>query len=390
MKLESKLPTFGTSIFSTMSQLATKYEALNMSQGFPDFPVNAELIDRAHYYMEAGKNQYAPSPGLPELRKVIAKMNNELYHVHSDPVEEVTIFSGATEALFATFSSLVSEGDEIILFDPAYDSYDPAIRLAGGVPVHINLTYPSFDIPWELVETRISSKTKAIVINNPHNPTGAILEKSDLQRLSELAGRNDLLVISDEVYHNMIFDGSAHQSVLSFPDLKERSIAIFSFGKTLHATGWKVGYAVASPEITKEVRKVHQITTFSVNTPLQYALSDFMSMPESYNYLASFFQEKRDAFLSYLGDSLFEPIPSKGTYFQLLSYAKLTTEPDVKMAHQMTEVNGIASIPISVFYDDQTDNKVLRFCFAKESDTLKEATELLKAISKNQFAENVT
>ena len=373
-----------------MSQLATHHGALNMSQGFPDFPVNNELIDQVHHYMKAGKNQYAPSPGLPELRQVISTMNAEMYGHESDPHDEITIFSGATEALYATFSALIGQGDEVILFDPAYDSYDPAIRLSGGVPVHVNLNFPSFDIPWELLESSITAKTRAIVINNPHNPTGAILNENDLRRIAELAEKHNLLIISDEVYHNMIFDESRHQSVLSFQELRKRSIAIFSFGKTLHATGWKVGYAVASPQITRELRKVHQITTFSVNTPLQYALSEFMSEADHYNYLGSFFQSKRDTFLNYMEGSFFKPLTSKGTYFQLLSYASLTNLLDEKMANHMTEINGIASIPISVFYQDKTDNHVLRFCFAKEDATLLKASELLKAIPQDQFIADVT
>ncbi len=381
MNLSSKLPDFGTSIFSTMSQLAADHDALNLSQGFPDFQVSRDLIDRVHHHMVKGRNQYAPSPGLPQLREVISKMNAALYGYQADANKELTIFSGATEALFATFTALVSPGDEIILFDPAYDAYDPAIRLSGGIPVHIELEFPAFSVPWEQLIGKISDKTRAIVINNPHNPTGAIWSREDLKQLEEIAEKYDLFVISDEVYHNIVFDGASHQSVLAFPKLARRSVAIFSFGKTLHATGWKVGYASAPEYITSELRKIHQLLTFSVNTPVQFALAEFMAKPEHYNYLSDYFQAKRDAFLSYLKETSFQPIASRGTYFQLLSFRELSDQNDTAMARELTIKQGIASIPVSVFYDQGTDHNILRFCFAKEDHTLMEAAGLLKKAS---------
>ncbi len=379
-EVRSKLPEVGTSIFTTMSQLAMEHEALNLSQGFPDFQVSAQLIDRVNHFMKSGKNQYAPSPGLPDLCKVIAKMNETLYGHSSNPSSDVTIFSGATEALFATFSTLVSVGDEVILFDPAYDSYDPAIRLNGGVPIHLELRYPEFSIPWQEVEEAITPKTKVIVINNPNNPTGAVLTAEDLQELDRLTAAHDLYVVADEVYHNMVFDNKRHHSVLCLPGLADRSVAIFSFGKTLHATGWKVGYSVANAHITKELRKLHQFITFSVNTPIQFALADFMSDENNYNYLSSFFQAKRDAFLKFLEGSSFKAHASQGTYFQLLSYKGIADLGDMQMSRDMTTGHGIAAIPISVFYQKGTDNHLLRFCFAKEENTLNEAAKLLKQI----------
>ncbi|MDW3196459.1 MAG: methionine aminotransferase [Cytophagales bacterium] len=380
MIVNSKLPDVGTSIFSVMSRMAADHEAINLSQGFPDFPVHPELIDRAHHYMQKGLNQYAPGNGVPRLKKAISEMTNRLYGVTPDPEDEITITTGATEGLFATITALVERGDEVILFDPAYDSYDPAIRLCGGVPVHLNLEYPSFGIPWADLADAINVKTKAIIINNPHNPTGSILKKEDLIELGRIAAEKDLIVISDEVYHNMVFDDIRHTSALQIEDLKDRSVAVFSFGKTFHATGWKSGYTIASEAITQEIRRVRQFVTFTVNTPIQFALADFIEDPAHYENLAGFFEEKRDVFVNAVKASRFKAITSSGTYFQLLEYSEINDLGDRDMCEQMTKENGLASIPVSVFNHDGHDNQLLRFCFAKDDSTLLAAAKILNEL----------
>lgn len=380
MIVNSKLPEVGTSIFSVMSRMAADYKAINLSQGFPDFPVHPELIERAHHYMQKGLNQYAPGNGVPRLKKAISEMTDRLYGVAPDSEDQITISTGATEGLFATITALVNQGDEVILFDPAYDSYDPAIRLCGGVPIHLNLEYPTFDIPWTQLTAAITDKTKAIIINNPHNPTGSILRKEDLLELARIAVDKDLIVISDEVYHNMVFDGVKHTSVLQIDGLKDRSVAIFSFGKTFHATGWKSGYCVAPFAITQEIRRVRQFVTFTVNTPIQFALADFIEDPDHYENLAGFFEEKRDVFLNAVESSRFKAIPSAGTYFQLLEYSAINDLNDMAMSEQMTKENGLASIPVSVFNDDGHDHQLLRFCFAKDDSTLMAAAKILNEL----------
>lgn len=380
MTISSKLPEVGTSIFTVMSRMAADHDAINLSQGFPDFPVHPELIEWAHHYMQKGLNQYAPGNGVPKLRKAIAEMTNRLYGVEPDPEEEITITTGATEGLFATITALVERGDEVILFDPAYDSYDPAIRLSGGLPVHLNLRYPSFGIPWQQLTETINEKTKAILINNPHNPTGSILSKEDLSELGRIAAKHDLMVISDEVYHNMVFDGVPHTSLLQVPELRNRGIAVFSFGKTFHATGWKSGYTIAPPEITREIRRVRQFVTFTVNTPIQFALADFIAEPSHYENLAGFFQEKRDTFLKAIANSRFHATPSSGTYFQTLEFSAINDMRDVAMSEHMTKEKGLASIPVSVFNADGHDHQLLRFCIAKDDSTLLAAAKILNAL----------
>lgn len=380
MIVNSKLPEVGTSIFTVMSRMAADHDAINLSQGFPDFPVHPELIDRAHHYMQKGLNQYAPGNGVPRLKKAISEMTLRLYGVAPDAEDEITISTGATEGLFATITALVERGDEVILFDPAYDSYDPAIRLCGGVPVHLNLEYPSFGIPWDQLTDAINEKTKAIIINNPHNPTGSILSKEDLIALGRIAVEKDLIVISDEVYHNMVFDGIHHTSVLQIENLKDRSVAVFSFGKTFHATGWKSGYCIAPTTITQEIRKVRQFVTFTVNTPIQFALADFIENPNHYENLAGFFEEKRNVFIKAIENSRFKSIPSSGTYFQLLEFSSINDLNDVAMSEQMTKENGLASIPVSVFNHDEHDHQLLRFCIAKDDSTLLAAAKILNGL----------
>lgn len=380
MNIQSRLPEVGTSIFTVMSKMAQEHGAINLSQGFPDFPVDSTLVDLIYARMRDGFNQYAPMPGVPALRNVIADIVSKTYNRATDPETEVTITAGGTEALYSVIAALVHAGDEVIVFDPAYDSYNPAIRLNGGVPVHINLTYPGFSINWEEVRQKITPRTRMIMINTPHNPSGAVLSERDLNTLQQLAVEHDLMVLSDEVYERIIFDNLKHQSVLQYADLAARSIAVFSFGKTFHATGWKVGYAIAPPKLTAEIRKAHQFVTFSVNTPVQLALAEYMRVPDHYLNLASFYQQKRDYFLNGIKGSSFEPIACHGSYFQSLSYKAVSGLPDVRMAEELTKKHKVASVPVSVFYQDKTDNNLLRFCFAKQEQTLDRAIDILRAL----------
>lgn len=380
MELTSRLPDVGTSIFTVMSKMAADHQAINLSQGFPDFPVSEALIGLIHSYMKGGHNQYAPMPGVPALRSVISKVVQDSYGLSVDPDTEVTITAGGTEALFSAIAALVRPGDEVIVFDPSYDSYDPAIRLNGGTPVHIQLRLPDFSIPWDQVRERINGRTRMVLINSPHNPSGAVLAAADMLTLQTLAAEHDLIVLSDEVYERIIFDGLSHQSVLGYPELARRSIAVFSFGKTFHATGWKVGYAVAPPYLTREIRKAHQFITFSVNTPTQLALADYMTSPDNYLHLGKFYQAKRDFFLSQLRGSGLEPLPCHGSYFQLLSYHKISNQPDLQMAEWLTREKKLAAIPVSVFYHDKTDHRLLRFCFAKQEQTLSQAGDILRSL----------
>lgn len=380
MKLVSRLPEVGSSIFSVMSKLALENNAINLSQGFPDFPVSEKLIELIHRNMREGHNQYAPSPGVPALRKIIAEVISKTYQRSTDPETEITITDGGTEALFSVITALVGQGDEVIVFDPAYDSYDPAIRLNGGIPVHINLNPPVFAIDWEKVKAKITSRTRMIMVNTPHNPSGAVLHETDLKMLEEIALAHGIIILSDEVYERIIFEKLTHQSVLKYPTLASHSVAVFSFGKTFHATGWKIGYTVAAEPLTKEIRKAHQFITFSVNTPIQLALAEYMTEPGNYTQLGKFYQQKRDFFLDQITGSSFEPLPCFGSYFQLLSYKKVADKPDTEMAEWLTKEHKLASIPVSAFYKDKTDHRLLRFCFAKKEETLEKAGRILKKL----------
>jgi methionine aminotransferase len=363
-----------------MSKMALECGAINLSQGFPDFMIDEKIIELVHRFMLDGHNQYAPMPGTPALRNAIARVVEESFGRRVDPEDEITITSGATEGIFSIISALIGNGDEVIIFDPSYDSYNPAVRLNGGIPVHLNMQGGDFSIDWDLVRAKVNNATKMIIINSPHNPTGAILRDLDLQQLEKIAEEFDLLVLSDEVYERLIFDGSIHQSVLRFPALAARSLAVFSFGKTFHATGWKIGYIVAPAALTAEVRRAHQFVVFSVNTPIQLAFASYLENPATYLGLGSFYQQKRDYFLEQIKGSSFEPIASYGSYFQLLSYRNISKKPDVQMAHDMTRERKVASIPVSVFYQDRTDNKILRFCFAKKEETLEKACAILRTL----------
>ncbi len=375
----SKLPNVGTSIFTTMSQLSSDHGALNLSQGFPDFDADKRLVDLVNHHMKSGRNQYAPSNGIPKLRKEIADLFSDYYGAQINWENNVTITVGATEAIYASLAGLISPGDEVIIFDPSYDSYDPVVRLNGGIPVRLKLRPADFSVDWDQVESRIGANTRIILINSPHNPTGAILEKTDLERLQEIAIKNDLIVVSDEVYHHIIFDGQRHESVLRYPELAMRSVAIFSFGKIFHATGWKVGFAIASETLTREIQKIHQFLTFSVHTPTQFALADYMEEGLQFESISKLFEKKRDLFVDQLDNPRFIPVRSRGTYFQLLKYQDALN--DMALATKMTKEARLASIPISVFYEDGFDDHVLRFCFAKEDETIMKAVNILNAYS---------
>jgi methionine aminotransferase len=378
MNIISRLPDIGTSIFSVMSKMALEYGAINLSQGFPDFSIDEKLIHLVYRHMLEGHNQYAPMPGVPALREVISEVILKTYNHKVNPETEITVTAGGTQAIYSIVSAFINPGDEVILFDPAYDSYDPAIRLNGGIPVQINLRYPDFSIDWDQVQSRISARTKMIMINTPQNPSGAVLHESDLKILEAVALKHNLIVLSDEVYERLIFDGIKHQSVLRSPTLASQSLAVFSFGKTFHATGWKSGYIIGPENLMREVRKTHQFMVFSVNTPVQWALSEYLKDPAHYISLGSFYQGKRDLFLSQIKGSSWQPLPCHGSYFQLLSYRNFSAKADVAMAETLTQKNKVASIPISVFYKDKSDNKLLRFCFAKKDETLEKACKILR------------
>jgi methionine transaminase len=380
MKVQSRLPDVGTSIFTVMSKMALDYGAINLSQGFPDFMIDEKIISLVHKYMLEGHNQYAPMPGTPALRNSIAEVILKTYGRRVDPDTQITITSGATESTYSVIAALIAPGDEVIIFDPSYDSYNPAVRLNGGVPVHINLNAGDFSIDWPTVRSKINKRTRMIIINTPHNPSGAVLHEHDLEELEKIALEHGLLVLSDEVYERLIYDGLTHQSILRYPGLAEQSLAVFSFGKTFHATGWKVGYVVASPTLTKEILKAHQFVVFSVNTPVQLALAEYLQTPKHYLELANFYQKKRDFFLDQMKGSSFEPLPSYGSYFQLMSYKPISNKPDVEMANDLLKKSKVASIPVSVFYKDGTDNRLLRFCFAKKEETLEKACTILRAL----------
>ena len=375
--ISSKLPNTGTTIFAVMSGMAAEHGALNLSQGFPDFNVSPELIDLVNQAMRDGHNQYAPMTGSPLLLKQIETYLRNTYQWNGDALSEVTVTAGATEALYACITALVHPGDEVIILEPAYDSYKPVIELSGGKCVSIELEPGTYSIPWEKLASSINRQTRMLIINSPHNPTGMVLSKSDIEKIEQLAVEHDFLVISDEVYDRIIFDGKSHHSVLQFEELRKRSMSVFSFGKTFHITGWKSGYVVAPEELTKEIRKVHQFLTYSVNTPVQVGLSNYMKDPNNYLNLPEFYQKKRDYFLDLISGSRFKPIQCRGTYFQLLSYEDISDEDEMDMATRMTKEFKIASIPVSSFYTESVNNKTLRFCFAKEEQTLERAAEIL-------------
>ncbi len=378
----SKLPDLETTIFSVMSKLAVENNAINLSQGFPDFKIDPVLSELIYKASKEGHNQYALMSGMKTLREGISKVIKEIYKREADPESEITITSGATEALYAAISAVVSPGDEVIMFDPAYDSYEPAIKLNQGIPVRIPLTFPDYKIDRERVMAAINPKTKLIIINTPNNPAGSLISKGDIEMLKEIIRKQEIFVISDEVYEHIVFDNEKHYSMLTDDEIFKRSFVISSFGKTFHITGWKVGYCTAPAELTSEFRKIHQFLTFSTSTPAQFALSEYIKNIDRIKQLGKFYQKKRDLFLDLISGTGFKPLGCSGTYFQLLDYSDITNENDFDFAVRLTKEFKIASIPVSVFYDNKTDNKVLRFCFAKEDETLRKAAELLKSVSR--------
>lgn len=380
LSFPSKLPNVGTTIFTVMSALANEHQAINLSQGFPDFLSSKRLIDLVHQYMQKGYNQYAPMAGVPALREQLAAKIADLYQIDVQP-DEITVTAGATQALFTAISAFVRPGDEVIMLEPAYDCYRPAVEVNGGIPIIYEMQAPDFQVDWKSVGQLFSERTRMIIINTPHNPTGTILRQADLEALEKLVADTNVLVLSDEVYEHLIYDGEPHQSVLRYPGLRARSLAVYSFGKTFHNTGWKVGYCVAPPELTAEFRKVHQFNVFCVNTPVQYALAEFLQNPDEYLILNAFYQQKRDFLAQVMAGSPLQPLPSRGTYFQLFDYKNISDEPDQAFARRITQEYGVASIPVSAFYSSGRDERVIRLCFAKKEETLEKAGALLQRIA---------
>lgn len=377
MNIQSKLPDVGVTIFSVMTQLAVENQAINLSQGFPDFDPEPQLRELVWKQMQAGRNQYAPMQGVPALREAIAAKTAALYGRTCDPATEITVTAGATEGIFAAITAVVKPGDEVVIIEPAYDAYVPIIELNGGRPVFTKMTFPDYRIDWGALNAALSPKTRMIILNSPHNPTGAVLSPEDIQHLDDLVAGTDILILSDEVYEHIVFDGRRHESIIRHPDLAARSFVISSFGKTYHTTGWKVGYCLAPRALSAELQKVHQFLTFAVNTPVQFAYAKFLENRAAYLELAPFYQKKRDLFLALIENSRFKVLPCCGTYFQMLDYSAISDAPDVDFARTLTVEHKVAAIPPSVFYHDRTDARVLRFCFAKTDETLKEAAEKL-------------
>jgi methionine transaminase len=377
MQINSKLPNIGTTIFTVMSGLAKEHHAINLSQGFPDFGCHPKLLEFAQKHLNAGFNQYAPMVGAQPLREVISELLQNCYGASYHPDNEITITAGATQGIYTSVAAFINKGDEVILFEPAYDCYVPAIAVHGGIVKPIQLEYPNFTINWNTVKNTISDKTKMIIINSPHNPSGTTLTENDLFELQKLVSGTNIIVVSDEVYEHMVFDGKPHQSVARFKNLAAQSIIVSSFGKTIHATGWKIGYVAAPIELMVEFRKVHQFLVFCVNHPFQLALADYLKDESTYKGLHQFYQTKRDYFRKLVSDSRFIIEPCTGTYFQLLNYKNITDEKDTDFAIRLTKEKGLASIPLSVFYANQKQQQLLRFCFAKKEETLEKAAEII-------------
>lgn len=377
MNINSKLPTVGTTIFTVMSKLAADHQAINLSQGFPDYKTDEQLIAEISQAMKGGFNQYAPMAGLLSLRELISEKIENLYGTKYHPETEVTITAGGTQAIFTAINTFITAGDEVIIFEPAYDCYAPTIKLLGGLVKPFELQAPDYKIDWEMVKKLFSANTKMIIINTPHNPTGSILRKQDIEALIKLTKDTDILILSDEVYEHIIFDGEQHQSVALYPELAERSLIVASFGKLLHATGWKVGYCLAPEKLMSEFRKIHQFNVFSVNTPMQAGIANYLKSSNVYQEIPVFFQKKRDYFQALLKQTKFELLPCKGSYFQCVSFANISEEKDTDFAKRLVSTVGVAAIPVSAFYTQKMDNKVIRFCFAKEDSTLEKAVEKL-------------
>ncbi|UPL48680.1 methionine aminotransferase [Hymenobacter sublimis] len=380
--LVSKLPDVGTSIFSVMTQLAQESGAINLAQGFPDYDPPRPLLEAlARHVLTPGHQQYAPMPGLPRLREAIAAKTARLYGYTPDPATEITVTSGATEALYAVLAAVVSPGDEVLILEPAYDLYAPAVRLQGGVPVYVPLLLPDFRPDWDRVAAALTPRTRLLMLNSPHNPTGATLTPEDLDTLAGLLRNTPTLLLSDEVYEHMVFDGQPHRSVVGQPELRERAFVLSSFGKTYHATGWKVGYCVAPPALTAELRRVHQFVTFSVSTPTQHALADVLPDTDLYDSLPGFYQQKRDLFRELLAPTRFRLLPVRGGYFQVAEFRDIAPDlDDESFARRLTQETGVAVVPISAFYHNRQDHRLVRFCFAKQDATLRAAAERLQQL----------
>lgn len=384
--IKTKLPKTGTSIFAIMSAMANEHKAINLSQGFPDFLCDEKLISLVEQFMRKGMNQYAPMPGILNLREAIAEKTEDLYGSKFNPDTEITITPGGTEAIYAAITAVIQEGDEVIMFEPAYDCYAPAVELNRGVPIYVELRPPEYKIEWNDVKKLVSQRTKMIMINSPHNPTGSVLSANDLRQLQRITLNTDIIILSDEVYEHIIFDGLEHHSILKYPRLAERSFVIFSFGKTYHNTGWKMGYCIAPAELMREFRKAHQFIVFSSNTPIQHAFAEIMKDSSHYLGLRDFYEEKRNYFLKLMTGLPFTIRPASGSYFQCMGYEKITSEKDQDFAMQLTKDFGVASIPVSAFYHHNTDYKILRFCFAKEKETLEKAAERLQKLEPGKQA----
>ena len=381
MKLPQKHSATGTTIFTTMSALATGHNAIYLSQGFPDFPIDDRLGTMLHVAANAGFNQYAPMPGLPALRDAIAANFRRRYNLDIDSNAEITITPGATYAIYAAFTAILERGDEVIVLEPAYDSYIPNIEMNGAKAVPVSLSAPDFNVDWNKVKAAITPKTKAIIVNTPHNPTGAVWGKEDWDTLAELVRDTEIFILSDEVYEQLIFDGLKHYSVLEHPELRSRSFALYSFGKVFHNTGWKIGYCIASPELTTAFRRIHQFLSFSVNTPAQYALSQYLQL-EDVAPVHIMLEEKRNYFLELMKQTPFTILkPTSGSYFQLAGYEQVSDMPDMEFAQWLTKEYGVATIPVSAFYSNKEDNKLIRFCFAKKEETLQQAMERMATLA---------
>ncbi|MEN9298793.1 MAG: hypothetical protein RLZZ429_1106 [Bacteroidota bacterium] len=380
VSIHSKLPDVGTTIFTVMSQLAVQHNAVNLGQGFPDFPMNSTLHELVAKAMRDGFNQYVHMNGYPLLRQKLAAKVKHLYGTAIDAETDITITPGGTYAIYTALTTVLQPGDEVIVFEPAYDSYIPNIEINGAIAVRIALNYPDYSIPWEEVKQKITPRTRMIMINSPHNPTGAVLSASDIQNLSAVVEGTNIMILSDEVYEHLIFDGLTHESILRYPELLKRSFVCFSFGKTYHCTGWKIGYCISSPELMKEFRKVHQFNCFTCDTPKQIALATYLDDTNAYLELGSQIQQKRDYFRKQMEQTPFVCIPSHGSYFECYSYAAISDEADMTFAKRLTTEYGVATIPVSAFYKDGKDDKVIRFCFAKQESTLDKAIEKLLTI----------
>ena len=377
IQFPSKLPNVGTTIFTVMSSLAVQHHAINLGQGFPDYPMSEELIALVNEAMQKGHNQYVHMNGYIPLREAIAEKVEYLYQTRINPDTQITVTPGGTYALYTALTTILQPGDEVIVFEPAYDCYIPAIEINGAKAIAVELTFPDYAIDWAVVKNKITERTRAIMINSPHNPTGSVLSKDDIEQLRSIVKDTQIIIISDEVYEHLIFDNKMHESILKYPDLLERSFVSFSFGKVYHCTGWKLGYSIASGHLMQEFRKIHQFNCFCCDTPKQVALSTFLKQKENYLQLGNFLQQKRDFFQNLMGQTRLKALPTFGSYFQIYSYQAISDESEKDFAIRLTKQNGVAAIPVSAFYSSEVNNSVLRFCFAKKESTLQSAVERL-------------